>query len=170
VIWKLERSQVFREVNDPSWEAFSSGDWQRALDLLEKDREAVRAEARHNRRQGLEIKRVRVVERPLAPYVQWELHALRMLAEEGFDLTVLPATEIAPLEAHGQLPEIVVIGGRVLYEVRYSPDWTPSGAKRLDAPQTISAATTEISHLFDKGEPLLEFFAREVAPLPAPAV
>ncbi|MEV0665015.1 DUF6879 family protein [Actinomadura luteofluorescens] len=40
----------------------------------------------HRRRQGLKIRRVRVVERPLSPYVQWELHALRMLAEEGFEL------------------------------------------------------------------------------------
>ncbi|TDD21866.1 hypothetical protein E1287_40250 [Actinomadura sp. KC06] len=170
VIWKLERSQTFREVDDPSWEAFSSGDWRRALALLENDREAVHTEARDNRRRGLKIKRVRVVERPLTPYVQWELYALRMLAEEGFELSVLPAAELASLEARGQLPEVVIIGRRVLYQVRYLPDWTPSGAKRIDAPQTIRAAATEISRLFEKGEPLLDFFEREVARLPAPAV
>src|SRR5690606_12511807 len=154
VIWKLERSQNFREVNDPSWEAFRSGDWQRALDLLEDDREAVRTEARDNRRQGLQIKRVRVVERPLTPYVQWELHALRMLAEAGFELSVVPASEVAAVETRRQLPEVVIIGPRVLYEVRYLPDWTPAGAKRLSDPRMISAATAEISRLFDKGEPL----------------
>jgi hypothetical protein len=170
VIWKLERSQTFREVDDPSWEAFLSGDWQRSLDLLEQDRDAVRAEARHNKRQGLQIKRVRVVEYPLTPYLQWELYALRMLAEEGFELSVLPAADLASLETRRQLPEIVVIGRRVLYEVRYLPDWTPAGAKRLSGDYVISTAAAEISRLFQKGEFLLDFFEREVAPLPAPAV
>ncbi|MEU8342977.1 DUF6879 family protein [Spirillospora sp. NPDC048832] len=170
VIWKLERSQTFREVDDPSWEAFRSGDWQRSLDLLERDREAVRTEARHNKRQGLQVKRVRVVEYPLAPYVQWELYALRMLAEEGFELCVLPAADLAALERRRQLPEVVIIGRQVLYEVRYLADWTPAGAKRVRAPHVIRTAAAEISLLFRKGEPLLDFFEREVAPLPAPAV
>ncbi|WP_149262398.1 DUF6879 family protein [Actinomadura sp. K4S16] len=169
-IWKLERSQVFRELDDPSWQAFSSGDWRRSLELLEEDRKAIRTEADGNRRQGLEIKRVRVVERPLSPYVQWELHALRMLAEEGFELSVVPAEDLSDLEIQGQLPEVVVVGTRVLYEVRYRPDWTPCGARRIKAPDVIRTAASEISRLHRKGEPLLRFFEREVAPLPAPAV
>ena len=170
VIWKLERSQTFREPDDPSWHAFVSGDWRRALELLEQDREAVHAEARSNRRQGLKIRRVRVVEHPLTPYLQWELHALRMLAEEGFELSVLAADELASLEARGRLPEVVIIDERVLYEVRYLPDWTPCGAKRISTPRVIRTAAAEITELFAKGEPLLDFFRREVAPLPAPAV
>ncbi|MGI5208327.1 DUF6879 family protein [Spirillospora sp. CA-108201] len=169
-IWKLERSQVFRELGDPSWQAFSSGDWRRALELLEEDRKAVRTEADSNRRQGLEIRRVRVVERPLSPYVQWELHALRMLAEEGFELSVLSADDLADLEDQGQLPEVVVVGERVLYEVRYLPDWTPCGARRIRTPDVIRTAASEIGRLYRRGEPLLRFFEREVAPLPAPAV
>ncbi|WP_141583710.1 DUF6879 family protein [Actinomadura sp. WMMA1423] len=169
-IWKLERSQVFRELDDPSWLAFSSGDWRRSLELLEEDRKAVRAEADGNRRQGLKIKRVRVVERPLSPYVQWELHALRMLAEEGFELSVLPAEHLSELEDQGQLPEVVVVGSRVLYEVRYQPDWTPCGARRIETPEVIRTAASEIGRLHRKGEPLLRFFEREVARLPAPAV
>ncbi|MEU8803810.1 DUF6879 family protein [Spirillospora sp. NPDC048819] len=170
VILKLERSQVFRELDDPSWQAFASGDWKSALELLEEDREAVRTEARNNKRQGLKIRRVRVVERPMTPYVQWELYALRMLAEEGFELSVLPADELSALETRGQLPEVVIIDRRVLYEVRYLPDWTPCGAKRINTPYVIHSAAADIIRLFAKGEPLLDFFEREVAPLPAPAV
>lgn len=169
-VWKLERSQIFRELEDPSWQAFSSGDWRRALKLLEEDRKVVRTEADSNRRQGLKIRRVRVVEQPLSPYVQWELHALRMLAEEGFELSVLSADDLADLEDHGQLPEVVVVGERVLYEVRYLPDWTPCGARRIRTPEVIRTAAAEIGRLYRRGEPLLRFFEREVAPLPAPAV
>lgn len=170
VVWKLERSQVFRELNDPSWQAFMSGDWQRSLDLLEEDREAVRADARDNGRKGLRIRRVRVVEHPLSPYLQWELYALRMLAEEGFELSVLDAGELSELEIGGQLPEVVVIGRSVLYEVQYLADWTPCGARRIQAPHIVRTVASEIADLFDLGEPLLEFFEREVASLPVPAV
>ncbi|MEU9868852.1 DUF6879 family protein [Actinomadura sp. NPDC048021] len=169
-IWKLERSQVFRELEDPSWQAFASGDWRHALDLLEEDRKAVQTEADSNRRQGLKIRRVRVVEHPLSPYVQWELHALRMLAEEGFEVRVLSADNLAYLENQSQLPEVVVVGDRVLYEVRYLPDWTPCGARRIRTPDVIRTAASEIGRLYRRGEPLLRFFEREVAPLPAPAV
>ncbi|GAA0212474.1 hypothetical protein GCM10009527_005570 [Actinomadura nitritigenes] len=170
VVWKLERSQTFRELNDPSWQAFAAGDWQRSLRLLEKDREAVRGEARHNKRQGLSVRRVRVVEYPVSPYLQWELYALRMLAEEGFELSVLQADELSSLETRGQLPEVVVIGKRVLYEVQYLPDWTPCGARCIRAPHIVRTAASEIADLYSRGEPLLDFFEREVAPLPAPAV
>jgi hypothetical protein len=34
----------------------------------------------------------------------------------------------------------------------------------------IRTAAAEITELFAKGEPLLDFFRREVAPLPAPAM
>lgn len=169
VIWKLERSQTFREPGDTSWEAFRSGDWDRALTLLEADREAVRAEARDNERKGLRVQRVRVVEQPVTPYLQWELNALRMLAEEGFGLRIVKAARCRFLETRGRLPEIVVLGDRVLYEVRYLPDWTPCGARRIDRPDVISAAAAEIAGLYETGEPLLSFFDREIARLPAPA-
>lgn len=168
VLWKLERSQVFREPDDTSWQAFMSGDWRRALDLLEKDREDVRAEARQNAARGLRIRRVRVVEHPLGPYLQWELHALKLLADEGFGLTVLPAEQVAALEVRAQLPEVVVVGDRVLYEVQYEPDGTPCGARRITASDVIGAAASEIERLYERGEPFLGFFAREVNPLPAP--
>lgn len=170
VFWKLERSQVFREPRDPSWQAFMAGDWQGALDLLEKDRDATRAEARKNAAQGLEIRRVRVAELPVGPYLQWELHALKLLADEGFGLTVLTSDQVASLETRAQLPEVVVVGDRVLYEVQYESDWTPCGARRITDPDVIAAAASEIKALYERGEPFLDFFAREVAPLPAPAV
>ena len=36
--WKLERGQVFAEPGDASWEAFDRGDWDEAMNLLEKRR------------------------------------------------------------------------------------------------------------------------------------
>ncbi len=109
VLCKLEPSRIFREPRDASWQAFMTGDWQGALDLLEKDRDATRAEARKNAAQGLEIRRVRVAELPVGPYRQWEVHALKLLADGGFGLTVLTSDQVASLETRAQLPEV---GGR----------------------------------------------------------
>jgi hypothetical protein len=64
----------------------------------------------------------------------------------------------------------VVVGDRVLYEVQYESDWTPCGARRINDPNVIAAVASEIKDLYERGEPFLDFFARGVAPLPAPAV
>jgi hypothetical protein len=170
LIWKLERTQTFREPGDASWEAFTSGNWERALAILDAEREAIRADARRNAERGLEIRRVRVVELPVSPYLQWEMHALRMLAEEGFGLRVLDASRVGELERVQQLPEIVVIGDQVIYEVRYDAEWTPIGARRIHDPDVIQEARRKVADLYDAGEPLLEFFRREITPLPAPTL
>lgn len=168
VVWKLERAQTFRESGDAGWEAFGSGHWDRPLGILDAEREAIRADAQRNAERGLEIRRVRVVESPVSPYPQWEMHALRMLAEEGFGLRVLDASRVGELERVQQLPEIVVIGDRVLYEVRYDAQWTPIGARRIHDPDVIQEARREVADLYDAGEPLIEFFRREISPLPVP--
>ncbi|MEU8309863.1 DUF6879 family protein [Actinomadura sp. NPDC048955] len=168
VVWKLERSQTFREVNDPSWRALMAGRWHHSLTLLEAERDLVRAQVRRNTDQRVTIRRIRIVEASLSPYLQWELNALRILAEEGFEVRALQAEHVAHLERAGQLPELVIIGDRVLYDVQYEADWTPCGARRIIDPSAIRSARSQIAHLFELGEPLLEFFDREVAPLPAP--
>jgi hypothetical protein len=74
---KLERIQHFREPGDPSWEAFAAGHWEEAMDLLRKDLPSGRAEFAEDSRLGLMSYRVRVVEFPIVPYLQWEFYALK---------------------------------------------------------------------------------------------
>jgi Family of unknown function (DUF6879) len=168
VIWKLERAQTFREPGDPSWEAFMAGDWAQALRILAAERQDIRADAQRNADRGLRIRRVRIVEHPVSPYLQWEMHALHLMAKEGFDLRVLDAVHLRDLERDGPLPEVVIIGDQVLYQVRYDARQTPCGAWAIHDPEMIRQATAEISDLHHRGEPLTEFFDRQIAPLPAP--
>jgi hypothetical protein len=93
------------------------------------------------------------------------MHALRMLAREGFGPRVLDASRVSELERVQQLPEIAVIGDRVLYQVRYDPQWTPIRARRIHDPDVIQEVRLEITGLYDTGKPLLEFFHREITPL-----
>lgn len=86
---KLERGQTFKEPGTPSWEAFASGDWAEALRLIEDDRESVAAYFRDASQRGLTFRRLRVVEYPVTPYLQWEMNVLRLRSELGEEIRVL---------------------------------------------------------------------------------
>ncbi|WP_046468852.1 DUF6879 family protein [Allosalinactinospora lopnorensis] len=170
VIWKLERSQVFNEVGDPAWEAMLAGDWARVMEIFESEREAISQELRDNAEQGLEFRRLRIVESPPTPYLRWESHSHRIFVECGHPIRALDAAEVAHLETVGPLPELMVYGDRVLYQVRYDEAWTPIGAKRVDDPELVSGAVEAIARLWRYGEPFPDYFEREIAGLPAPTV
>lgn len=169
-VWKLERSQVFREPYDPSWQALIEGRWKDALALHEEDREAARSEHSRNHENDVEFRRLRIVEQPVAPYLQWEMYFFRILVQEGFMLRVLDAGRVRDLEQDRPLPELLVHGDQVLYQVRYDEHWTPCGARRIDDPDVVRPAQEEIAQLWAQGEPLLDYFERVIAPLPPPAV
>ncbi|GGZ74834.1 DUF6879 family protein [Streptomyces bluensis] len=118
--WKLERLQHFEETNDDSRDALRRGDWPQVLRLFEAERDALRRKAREEEARGAVFHRIRVVEEPLTPYVQWELHWLRLSAECGHSVRVLPASAIASAEADGSLPELNLLDGRTLFRVLYT--------------------------------------------------
>ncbi|MFG2697696.1 DUF6879 family protein [Kitasatospora sp. NPDC048407] len=164
--WKLERRQYFEEQNSPSRDALRRGDWAGALRLLEERRGALEAIGREDEERGSFFHRVRVVERPLTGYLQWELHSLRMRAECGERVRIVPAEELA--EDSGPLPEIVVLGGRTLYQVLYTATGTPDGAIRWTGPEPVDEWQEFIQSLYRRGEDVASWFAREVAPLAPP--
>ncbi|MCO5967508.1 DUF6879 family protein [Actinoallomurus soli] len=165
---KLERRQTFREPGVPSWEAFAAGDWERALELNERERDAVRAKVAEDARLGVESRRLRVVEHPVTPYLQWEMQYFRLLAEAEEDIRVLDAEKVRHLEADHLLPEIVILGERVLFEVLYDSQGTAYGARRIDDADVITESAREVADLYAAAEPLLDYFAREIATLPPP--
>lgn len=168
--WKLERRQHYLEPGVPSWEAFAAGDWPGALELNERERDAVRAKVREDAELQVESRRVRIVEKPITPYIQWEMQYFRLLAEAGESIRVVDAENIRERETNGPLPEVVVLGHRVLFEVIYDATGCAEGALRIDDPHVIRAAVAEIAQLHKAGEALLDFYRREVERLPPPTV
>lgn len=118
---------------------------------------------------GVESRRLRVVEHPVTPYLQWEMQYFRLLAEAGEDLRVVDASTVRHLETDRLLPEIVILGDRVLFEVLYDTEGTAYGARRIDDADAIAEATREVAGLYADAEPLLDYFERVIAPLPPPA-
>ncbi|MDT0342261.1 DUF6879 family protein [Streptomyces litchfieldiae] len=168
--WKLERQQHFMELNNPSWDAFHRGEWDEALRLLADKRAEVRSLVQADRNRGSVFHRVRVVEQPLTPYLQWELNSLRVRAESGMPIRVIEGEKVRHLEAAGPLPEMVSLGSRTLYNVRYTDAGVLEGAIRYTDPDLVERWTRFIKELYEDGEDLIPYVEREVAHLPAPQV
>lgn len=165
---KIERGQTFKEQGSPSWDAFASGDWAGALRLIEAERDSVAAYFQDAARRGLAFRRLRVVEFPVTPYLQWEMNSFRLRSELGEEIRVLDARAIADLERDGPLPEVVVLGNSVMYTVIYDEELKGAGARRFLDPEQIKTTVTEFEYLYRKGEEFSEFFKREIAPLGPP--
>jgi hypothetical protein len=167
--WKLERAQSFREPGYDSWEAFARGQWQESLRLLEAGRPAIEAHHRRIEQCGFRVRRVRVVELPLTPYLQWELHVLRVREQCGSGVRVVGPEQVAAYEASGPLPEVYTLGTAVMYEAIYDSSGVLQGARRYIDPELVVCWQRLIADLYAAGQPLADFFASRVAPLPPPA-
>ncbi|MEV5161973.1 DUF6879 family protein [Streptomyces sp. NPDC053728] len=168
--WKLERQQSFQEPGVESWEAFREGRWDEALALIEEQRGHYEEYLRRIARSGFALHRVRCVEEPIAPYLQWELHLLNLKAQCGEDTRVLSGDGILRYEAQHPLPEVVVLGASVMYEVLYDDDGKLAGGIRFDDPRDISRWRKTIQEMHRAAEPLDDFFTRRIAQLPPPTV
>jgi hypothetical protein len=166
--WKLERRQDFQEVENASWDAVVRGDWAEALRLIEARRERLLEIERERHARGHHFHRVRIVEKPLTRYVQWELNSQRQRGECGEHIRVMDVEEIRPLESARRLPELVVLGGQVLYEVLYTVEGIHEGAVRHTDSGIVARYEAFIRQLYADGEDIQSYFEREVAHLPPP--
>lgn len=167
---KLERMQHFEEPHDPSWQVFVAGNWDEALRLDELERANVQKMFADFTRQGASWYRVRVVEFPITPYLQWELHGLKLRVECGEHIRIAPVDALASYEANGSVPEILVLGSVVMYEILYNKNGAPYGSRRITDPEVIRRSREEIERLYEAGEDFMSFFNREIAHLPPPDV
>lgn len=168
--WKLERRQHFEELGNESWAAVRRGDWTEALRLLdtEQRRNALTEVHQGDVRRRTVFHRVRVAQKPLTPYMQWELNSQRVRAECGEHIHVVSADQVAESEREGLLPEVVVLGGSTLYHVMYSETGVPDGAIRHTDPELIERWENYIRALYRIGEDVRDYVRREVAQLPPP--
>ncbi|MFD5736586.1 DUF6879 family protein [Streptomyces sioyaensis] len=167
---KLERGQNFKERGFPSWEAFAAGEWDRALSLIEEKREIYAGQFQKAAELGILERRLRVVQFPVTPYVQWELFVLRLRVELGDSIRVMDARKISDIEVDHLVPEVVILGDEVMYEVVYDEDGNAAGANRIADQGTIEETSAGFDALYRRGEDFTEFFNREIAPLDPPMV
>lgn len=164
--WKLERGQHFAEPGDASWEAFDRGDWDESIRLLEKRRADLVDYHREATAAGTHTHRIRIVSLPLTPYLQWELNLLKIRDETGGPIRVLSVDSVCDFEDEGPLPEIYTMDDKVMYQAIYDENGVLEAARRFDDPALIWRCREFIADLYRRGEPIGEFFRREVTELP----
>ncbi|MFI0219059.1 DUF6879 family protein [Streptomyces lydicus] len=165
---KIERGQNFKERGFPSWEAFAAGEWDRALSLIEEKRETYAGQFQKAADLGILERRLRVVQFPVTPYVQWELHVLRLRVELGDSIRLMDARNISDIEVDHLVPEVVILGDEVMYEVVYDHDGNAAGANRITDQVAIEGTSAGFDALYPRGEGFTEFFNREIVPLDPP--
>ncbi|MCO5968934.1 DUF6879 family protein [Actinoallomurus soli] len=159
--WKLERRQSFREPDVPSWVAWAEGDRERSLALAEEMRAGIAELQRRLDAQGIVQRRVRIVDLPVTDYLAWELNVLRIRAELGERIRVLSSSALAVLEASGRpVPEVIMLGEHIAYQVHYDAGGVVTGAKLVTAPRVTAACLPEVAGLWEQGEDLGAFLAR----------
>ncbi|WP_067793601.1 DUF6879 family protein [Actinomadura formosensis] len=166
--WKLERAQHFIEPGFPSWDAFARGDWDTAIRLIDDEREWIAEFSTRAREKRIGLYRVRVVEEPLTPYLQWELHLLRLRAECGEAIRVVDADAVARHERSRPLPELITLGASTLYRIIYDDEGALDGAVRFTSPALVADVVAATRELFRRAEDVESFFRRRVAGLPPP--
>ncbi|MPZ81304.1 MAG: hypothetical protein GEV28_13240 [Actinophytocola sp.] len=165
VSWKFERRQEFVEPEDESWAASRRGQWHESLRILESRRKSIADYERRMARNGIEVRRVRVVEKPVSAYLLWELSSLDIRHRCGGKIRVVDGSHVAPFERDGPLPELFLIGDKVVYQVVYDESGTLQGAVKSTEVDAVRHWTAFVRHLYDLGEELDSYFEREVAGL-----
>ncbi|MFI6883892.1 DUF6879 family protein [Streptosporangium canum] len=162
--WKLECRQSFREPGNPSWEALAREDWDEALRIIAETTDEIRAPVLEASR--VPMHRLRVVQRPYTPYLQWELQFIRVRAEAGERIRVLDAGALGDGRDLCRLPELVILDSSVMYEVLYDDSGTLSGARKILDTGVIESCRREVAELFSRGEDLPAFLGRDQAVVP----
>ncbi|WP_155334858.1 DUF6879 family protein [Acrocarpospora corrugata] len=160
VLWKLERAQYFHEPYSKSWVAWAEGDWDRSLALIE----AASAEYEADLSPRVELRRLRIVERPLSPYLAWELRVLAARATAGEKARVLDADAVRHLERDRPLPELLIPAGDLMYEILYDRGGSHVGGRRIHDRELIEPCLTLLTDLYGQAEELPAYLDRE--PLP----
>jgi hypothetical protein len=166
--WKLERGQVYAEPGNESWEAFDRGDWEESLRLLEMSREGLASYFREAKGRGTVGRRIRIAALPPSAYLQWELHVLRVRDELGEPIHVLLDTEVAALEDQEPLPDIYTMDSDIMYQAVYDASGVLQHAVKYTDRDLVHSCHRLIADLYGQGEPIGEFFHREISPLPPP--
>lgn len=164
---KLESAQHFIEPGNDSWDLFVAGDWTGALNAVDEMAEDLSTAFAELQARGISTRRLRLVEQPVSPYLQWELHVLRARSVAGEQIRVLPKSSATLRLGYGPR-EFLFMGNAVLFDIIYSRSGRLDGAREFawDSEAQMLYETTE--DMFATGEDLLSYFDRVIAPMPAP--
>ena len=164
---KLESAQHFIEPGNDSWELFRDNHWEAALEVVMGMETEIYDSFRDLQSRGITTKRLRLIEEPLSPYVQWELHILNVRARAGEDIRVMRNGEAA-IALNIQPRELLFLDEIAMFDIKYSINGLLIGANEYRYELDVAELRDRINELFEKAEPLSGYFDKRVKSLPPP--
>ncbi len=165
---KLECRQHFVEPGNPSWDLFAVGDWAGALQAIDRVEDQLREYLSLLESGSLAARRLRIVQLPVSPYLQWELQLLARWCKRGEDVRVVIADAPESKELT-ELGELNILDERMCYEALYSDSGELTGAKKYTTTATVATLRTTVENVVNRAEPLLPFFEQRIRNLPPPS-
>lgn len=166
--WKLERSQDSAEPSSKSWRAFNHGDWDQAMELLDAWKEELKPVHRRNTANGTKVRRIRIVETPFTPYIQWELELLWRRDAVTGGIRTLDAVYLDGLEPDGTLLPDLNITDTCAYHVIYDEHGVISHVWKYTDPGIVNPWRDLTRRLWDRGTAMNLYYKDHVQGLPAP--
>jgi hypothetical protein len=164
----LHRTQERSYSNNPSWMAFRSGDWTRAMELIAQSASVLRSMCAYEASCGQRVRIIQVVASHLTASMQWRLHVLAQMAHCGREVRVVTADHIHPYEYGLPVADLTCVHRRVVYQTVYNQEAEEAGAIRYQGRWAAWGYRRAFRKLWDLGMPADEFFVRRIVDLPPP--
>lgn len=166
-LWKVERRQEYQEPGVSSLEAYIRGDKAEAVKLL---RDAYYEDkwtsyALHRARENIPMVRIRVVERPLTPYLEWEFLTYQISSQYGERILIADVTDqpgSSPLRG-GR--DFVMFDRKIVLAHNYEPAGLLDGAWVIDEERQCAQYGRYFTTMLQHSIPLASFIARHRLPL-----
>ncbi|GII75728.1 hypothetical protein Sru01_07100 [Sphaerisporangium rufum] len=156
---KVECWQTYQELDGTrSQEAYRRGDVERALELLEQEAEADRPLYEDVRIRGLEYCRIRLVQEPLTPYLDYELLAYRIRAKLGEIIEIVRCAMTSSLP-NDEFFDFLLFDRRTALIHDYGDTGRQAGGWLIDDPAVLQALEDRAVELRRTAVPLAEFMA-----------
>lgn len=156
---KLECWQAYQErATNKSQAAFNKGEVDRAWDLLRREAEADRPLYEDVQARGVDYARIRLVQEPLTPYLEYELTAYRIRAEMGENIEVVRCGRefTLPNEDHF---DFLLFDRHTALIHDYGDEGLQSGGWLSTDTDVIASLERVATNLQQKAIPLREFVA-----------
>ncbi|WP_370948127.1 DUF6879 family protein [Amycolatopsis sp. cg5] len=161
---KVEWGQTFQEPGNPSWEAFAAGDFRKALDLIEQNREDHVRQQRVFDDTGTPFYRIRVIKFPLSDYLKWELAHFRLNAEMGERIFLAKSGSIADIVLTVDLDDFTLFDEFLMLATEYTEEGAFKGAHIVRDERYLSQVSALADKLLDRSLPYEDFPLKEYIP------
>lgn len=91
---KIESLQHYREEEDPAYGAFRAGNMERAVEFVKKRIYSQKPMYESAKKKGVKFVRIRIVERPIDPYLRYEFASYRFSSDLGEQILVVEGDSI----------------------------------------------------------------------------